>query len=112
MSQSISLLALSIASAGAIVANRFVTPAGAQAGAAANTLGVARTAANGAGETIPVDVLGTTVVEAAGVIARGGAIETNADGKAVAQSAGPTVARALTAAAADGDLIEALLITN
>ena len=64
------------------------------------------------GDDFAVDVIGTTVVEAAGAIADGAEIEVGADAKAVTQSAGVTVARALQEAAADGDLIEVLLIAN
>jgi hypothetical protein len=46
------------------------------------------------------------------VIAAGGEIEVGADGKGVAKAAGVTVARALDAAAADGDVIRVVLIPN
>lgn len=106
------ILALSILSAGALVAERFVTHAGAQAGAAVNTLGVARAKADAIGEAVPVDVLGTAIVESGGAIAVGAALETDATGRAVTKAAGPTVARALRAAAGAGERIEVLLIPN
>lgn len=111
MAQSIPAQTLPLKSTGAIARRRFVTAAGAQAGAKSNTLGVSRYPV-GADEEVPVDNLGTTEVEAGGAIAAGGAIETDADGKAVAHTDGPVVARALEAAAADGDIIEAVLIPN
>lgn len=110
--QSQPILNLSTVAAGAIGEARFVGVDNAQAGAAANTLGVAGFAADGAGEVIPVTALGTAVVEAGGIIAAGGPVETDANGKAVAKAAGPTVARALQAAGADGDFIEVMLIPN
>lgn len=112
MSQPVlAILALSIAATATVVANRFVTVAGAQAGAAANTLGVANYGV-ATGEIFPVSVMGTAMVEAGAVIALGAAIETDAAGKAVTKSAGPTVGRALQAASGDGKLIQVLLIPN
>jgi len=110
--QSQPLLPLSVTAAGAIAANRFVTPALAQAGAAANTLGVSQYAADAAGDVIPVTALGTEVVETGGIIAAGGLIETDADGKAVAKAAGPGVARAMEASGGAGEFIEVVLIPN
>lgn len=110
--QSISLLTLSVVSAGAVAAGRFVTHTGAQAGAAANTLGVTRSAVAAANETVPVDVIGTAVVESGAAIAAGAALETDASGRAVTKASGPTVARALQAASAAGEFIEVLLIPN
>ena len=111
--QSISLLALTVTAAGAIAADRFVTPAGAQAGADVNTLGVARTAAAAAGDKIPVDVLGTTIVEAGAPIAAGATLKSDADGKAITwAAAGAKVAIALEAATGAGQFIEVLLIPN
>lgn len=111
MSQSAPSQTLPIRATTAIEKRRFVTAAGAQAGAAANTLGVSMYGvAND--EDVPVHNLGTAEVEAGGPIAVDGAIETDANGKAVAHAAGPVVARALEAANADGDVIEVVLIPN
>ena len=97
---------------GTVAAHRFVTPAGAQAGADANTLGVARTSGV-SGDKVAVDVLGTSIVDAGAAISAGATIETNASGKAVTwATSGPKVAIALQAASGDGDLIEVLLIPN
>ena len=109
--QSTSLLALTVLATAAITAERFVTGAGATAAAAGNCLGVARSDAK-IGEHTPVDVLGTAIVVAGGPIAADGLIQVGANGKAVAKAAGATVARALTAATADGDRIEVFLIPN
>lgn len=110
--QNISLLTLSVALTGTVAANRFVTPAGAQAGADANTLGVARTAGV-SGDLAPVDVLGTALVEAGAAVAAGATVKADASGKAITWvTSGAKVAVALAAAGADGDLIEVLLIPN
>jgi len=109
--QSISILTLSVIAAGALTQRRFVTHGGIQVGAAANTLGVAKTDA-ALGDTAAVDVIGTAVVEAGAAIAAGAAVETDATGRAVTLAAGVTVGRALQAAAAAGDFIEVLLIQN
>jgi len=109
--QSISILTLTALAAGAIAKHRFVTHTGLQAGAAANTLGVARTDAK-LNDGLAVDVVGTAVVEAGAAIVAGAAIETDATGRAITKAAGVTVGRALQAAAAAGDFIEVLLIQN
>jgi len=109
--QAISIFTLSIVASGAISKHRFVTHANAQAGAAANTLGVARTDAV-MGDTLAVDVVGTAVVEAGAAITAGAAVETDATGRAVTLATGTKVGRALEAAAAAGDFIEVLLIQN
>jgi len=110
--QSTPLLTLTIAASGAIVANRFVTPVNDQAVADENTLGVSRTAAADT-ESVSIDVLGTTVVEAGAAVAAGATLKSDANGKAITWAAsGAKVAIALEAAAADGDFIEVLLIPN
>ncbi len=111
MSQFTPVLTLPIIAAGAIVADRFVSVAATQAGAAANTLGVARSNA-ASGAPLPVDVMGTAIVEAGAAVAQYALLETNASGQAVTRSAGPIVGRALQAATAAGQRIEVLLIPN
>ncbi len=113
MKTNLSILALTALATSAVTSRRFVTNAGAQAGAAANTLGVSRTDA-AVGQGFPVDVLGTAVVEAGGAIAAGAAVETDAQGRAVTKNAGPTVARLAPgeSAAQAGDLVEVILIAN
>jgi hypothetical protein len=109
--QNISVLALTVVATGVITKHRFVTVAGAQAGAGANALGVSQEAA-GVGDALALDVLGTTVVEAGAAVAKGAALQSDANGRAVTKDAGAATARALEAAAAEGDLIEAVLIPN
>lgn len=107
-----SLLALTVMAASAIAANRFVTPAGAQAGADANTLGASRSAA-ASGEKLPVDVLGTAVVEAGAAVTAGATVKSDASGRAIPwATSGAKVGVALEAASAAGQLIEVLLVPN
>jgi hypothetical protein len=110
--QSIALLTLTVAATGTIATARFVTQAGAQAGADANTLGVARTAAV-SGDKIAVDVLGTAIVTAGAAVAAGATLKSDGSGRAITWvTSGAKVAVALGAAAAADDLIEVLLIPN
>lgn len=110
--QSIALLTLTAALAGTVAANRFVTPAGAQAGADANTLGVARSAGV-ASDKVSVDVLGTAIVEAGAAVSAGATLKSDASGRAITWvTSGAKVAVALEAASAAGQFIEVLLIPN
>ena len=110
--QSTSLLTVAVTAVGAIAAARFTTPAGAQAGADANTLGVSRFSAV-AGEKITLDVLGTAVVEAGAVVAAGATVKSDASGRAIPWVAsGAKVGLALDAATAAGQMIEVLLVPN
>ena len=110
--QAIPVLALTALLTGTVTANRFVTPAGAQAGADANTLGVVRTAGV-SGEKVTADVLGTAIVEAGAAVAANATVKSDASGRAITWvSSGAKVGIALQAASAAGDLIEVLLIPN
>ena len=109
--ENIEILTLSVLAAVAITAERFVTAAGAPAAAGANAVGVSKSDA-AVGELFPTIVVGTAIVVAGGAVAANDYLEVGADGKAVTQDTGPAVALALGAAAADGDRIEVLLISN
>jgi hypothetical protein len=109
--QQISVLALTVTLAGTVAVNRFVTPAGAQAGAGANALGVARSAGV-SGEKIPVDVLGTAIVEAGAAIAANATVGADASGRAVTWTSGAKIGLAMEAATAAGQMIEVLLMPN
>lgn len=112
MSQNISLLTLPVVLASACAAQRFITATGSPAGAGANALGVTRYGA-AAGATVPVDVLGTAVVEAGAAIAQGDTLKADADGRAITwATSGAKVAIALQAASVAGQLIEVLLLPN
>jgi hypothetical protein len=106
-----SVQTLSILAAATLTANRFVTAVGAVPAANANVIGVTRTG-GGSGDLVPVDTLGTTLVEASAAISAGAAIATTNDGRAVTHSTGAVVARALQAATGAGQLIEVALIPN
>jgi hypothetical protein len=110
--QSTPLLTLTAALTGTVAAHRFVTPAGAQAGADAVTLGVARSAGV-SGDKVPVDVIGTTIVESGAAISAGATLESDASGRAVTwATSGAKVGIALQAATAAGQFIEVLLLPN
>lgn len=109
--QAISILALPLVLTGTVAANRFATPAGAQAGAGANTFGVCR-AGGASGDRATCDVLGTAMVEAGAAISAGATIGSDANGKAVTYASGAKVGLALEAATASGQIIEVLLIPN
>lgn len=107
------IFATSVKATAALTAKRFVTAGGAVATAAGRALGVTRSDA-AIGEYAPVTVLGVEIVTAGGVIAADAAVEVGATGKAVALSAGTKVGRLApgSSAAADGDLVEVILIPN
>lgn len=109
--QNIAVLTLTAQASGSVAEHRFVTYAGAQAGADANVLGVNRYAVTDA-ELMAVDALGTTIVEAGAAITAGDALETDASGRAITQTNGPVVGRALQAASGAGARIEVLLLPN
>lgn len=94
----------SIQATTAVTKKRFVTHAGAQAGAAVAALGVAGDNV-AAGEWLPVKGRGWLVVTSGGAIAVGAQVESDANGKAVTLAAGVALGRAIDAAtAADQDI--------
>lgn len=105
-----SLLTLSVVAAATLTANRFVTATGAVPSANGNVVGVTRSGGS-TGDLVPVDALGTAMVEASAGISAGAAVATTNDGRAVTHSTGAVVARALTAGTT-GNLMEVLLIPN
>jgi hypothetical protein len=110
--QAFPVLTLTRTLSGTVSANRFVTPAGAQAGADANTLGVTRSAGV-SGDVVPVDALGTAMVEAGAAVSAGASIKSDASGRAITwASSGAKVGIALDAATASGQIIEVFLIPN
>lgn len=106
----LSVCPITIPVSGVVMSHRFVGTNKAQAGAAANTIGVA--AYDGTSEPTTIDVLGVVSVEAGAAVAAGALIETDASGRAITRTAGPIVARALEAATQAGDLIQCVLIPN
>jgi len=110
--QNISLLALSVVAAGVLAAHRCIDGDGAYTAAGAPALGVTRSSAAAAGELVPVDVIGTAVVEAEAAITADLFLQVGTDGKVIPHTTGVPVARAApgATAAADGDLLEVILL--
>lgn len=104
-------LVLNVVATATLTQFRAVTVAGAQAGAAANSLGPCM---NGgvSGDAVPVVALGTGIGEAGAAITAGSLLETDAQGRYITRASGAIVGRALTAAGAAGDQIELLIIPN
>lgn len=111
MSQSHSLLTLSVLATVALANSTFITAGGAVATAAGNAFGVARS--DGAiGALVPTDVLGTAEVIAGGAIAANAYVQVGANGKAITLASGIAVGIALQAAAGDGSRFEIYLLPN
>lgn len=100
--QNHSLFTLSILATAVIAACRFVTNAGAHSGLAGDALGVSRSAA-AIGAYAPVDVYGTAVVEAGGVVVAGALVQSDATGRAITAAATGTKS-AVIAGGSAGDL--------
>jgi hypothetical protein len=110
--QSFAVLSLPITLTGTVATNRFVTVAGAQAGADANTFAVSRVAGV-SGDKITGDVLGTATITSGAAFSKGDTLKSDANGKAITwATSGAKVALALEAATAADQLIEVLLIPN
>lgn len=110
------LLTKSALADAAIVKNRFVklTATGIAAATAGTDkiYGVLNADVDAAtGETVPVTVVGTAKVTASAAIAIGDSVTATTAGKAITTTTAGNVVRgiALTAAAADGDVIEIML---
>jgi S-adenosylmethionine synthetase len=110
--QNIAVLVLTQTLTGTVAANRFVTPAGSQAGADANALGVARSAGV-SGDRIPVEALGTSIVETGGSFSAGATIKSDASGRAIVwATSGAKLAVAREASTGSGQFVEVFLIPN
>lgn len=105
----IPILTLSAQAAGAITANRAVGFDRLQATVQGQKVqGVARSAA-ALNEYVPVDVLGTTVIEAGAAFAAGAALIVDAQGRAIASTGALAVAAgavAVTSTAANGAILQ------
>ncbi len=107
----ISILTLGVMATVAIADKQAVTVAGAVASAGGNAVGFAES--KGAiGERVPVSAAGTGLAVAGAAVALGAAVEVGAAGKVVTKAAGIAIGRALSAASADGQTIEVLIIPN
>lgn len=106
------LYSITVKATADVTAHRFVTTAGAYPVTKTRAFGVAREAA-AVGDNVGVHTLGTAIVEAAGAIVAGAAVEVlGAVGKAGTFTTGVKAGIALTPAAADGDLIEVYLVPS
>jgi hypothetical protein len=113
MKQNKSNLTLSVVATGVIVAQRFVTPAGAQAGDGVNAYGVADSVA-AVGERLPVINQGTAIVETGAAIAAGALVQSDAQGRAITKAAGITQGRLAPGEVSTGagQFVEVILINN
>jgi hypothetical protein len=104
----ISILSSSVVAAGALAAHRLVTPGGAYPFAGGPHFGATRTSGS-VGDRVTVDVIGTAVVEAGGVVTAFGPVQVDAVGRVIDHDADTVVGRAMTGAAVAGDFVEVLL---
>ncbi|MGI1671985.1 MAG: DUF2190 family protein [Neptuniibacter sp.] len=107
---SYSVLALTRAISGEVEAHRFVGTDNARAGAGANVLGVNQHYAND--EDSAVDMLGIVPIESGAAVTAGSLIESDAEGRAIDQTAGAIVGRALESSTAAGQFVLCQLIPN
>jgi hypothetical protein len=108
------IFTLTILATATVEQERFVTTAGAYPSAGGLPIGVTRSAGE-SGDVLPVDVLGTSIVTAGAAIAVDAAVMVSTNGKVITHDGDGdkhAVGRALTAASADGDTIEVLLIPS
>jgi hypothetical protein len=84
--QNTSIFTLSILATAVIAACRFVTHAGAHAGVAGAAIGVSRSAA-AEDAYVPVDVIGTVVVESGAAVAVGDLVQSDSTGRAITATA-------------------------
>lgn len=111
MQGSISLLVLNVAAGGARAVARGLTGAGAYPSAGAGIRGVSRTSAAASGDLVPIDVIGTTIMEAGGTVTLNGPVQCDSTGRAVDKtSTNVIVGYALSAAAAAGEMVEVALV--
>ena len=113
-SGNIAILTLTVTAAAVLAANRFIDQDGTYPAAGGKPFGVTRFAATEAGQHLPVDVLGTTVVETGAAIAKDADLMVDATGRVVPLTVGTKfpVARAMEAAAGAGAFIEILLLPS
>ena len=105
------ILRESIRVAQATAANLFVTAGGALPVAGGEALGPTYHAA-AADEMVAVTALGTSSATAAGAFAAGALLEVTAAGKVRKRRSGVVVAKAMEAAAADGDTVAVFVVPN
>lgn len=102
---------VTVVPSGAISPYRFVSYAGAQAGAGVAARGVTHDGAEATDKSCAVIALGTGIVEAGGAFSPGDKLAADANGKAVVATIGKHInAIAVDAATADGDLAEVEIV--
>lgn len=94
-----------VVASASVLKNRFVTAAGAHAGAGATAIGVCQMVA-ASGEAFAAGCIGSAVIEAGAAFAVGDWLESDASGRAIPFVAGQKLAYALEAAAGAGSLAE------
>lgn len=108
--QALPIFTDTIVATGAITANRFVTEVGLRAAVGSLPAGVAR-ADFASGEAVPVDRLGTAILEAGAAITKGARLAADSVGRGVAVT--PMLKRAIIAGGAAGALtVTGLLATD
>lgn len=111
MQGSISLLVLNVIAASALAVARGVTGAGAYPSAGAGIRGVTRTSAGASGDLVPIDTMGTALMEAGGTVTLNGPVQCDSTGRAVDKtSTNVIVGYALSAASAAGQMVEVHLV--
>lgn len=109
---SIPVLTVGVTATAALEQFRAVSPTGGYAADAGNALGFTTMAVANGGRASVVS-LGTAIGTASAAISAGALVEVHSTaGKLRTKTSGVAVGRALTAAAADGDQIEVLIIPN
>jgi hypothetical protein len=110
MQGSFALLVLNVAAGGALATARGVTAAGAYPSAGAGIRGVTRTLAVNSGDLVPIDVMGTTLVESGGAVTKDAAQMIDSTGRIVDKtSTNVVVGYALGSAAGAGTLVEMII---
>lgn len=110
MQGSFSLLVLSVVAGGALATARGVTAAGAYPSAGAGIRGVTRTSAGASGDLVPIDVIGTTLMEAGGTVTNNGPVKCDASGRAIDQGGTGVIVGYALNGAASGGMVEVLLV--
>lgn len=111
MQGSISLLVLNVVAAAALATARGVTGAGAYPSAGSGIRGVTRTSAGAANDLVPIDCIGTTLMESGGAVTLNGPVKCDATGRVVDQGGtGTIVGYALSAAGGAGVMVEVFLV--
>lgn len=112
MQGNIAILGRSFTAAGTLAQYQPVDATGAAVSAGGNAIGTANVAAV-SGDRYTATIMGTTLAVASAAISAGALVEVSTTvSKVVTKSSGVAIGRALSAAAADGDIIEVLLIAN